>query len=202
MRRRIRCRSLGTRSSNGRFHGVDRFPVFERSLNRRLAPLTPYSQGAPVSEARGIVATNMDRSLKPGDDFFRYANGTWIKRTAVPADSGYVAVGGWAREDQSTESSRRRTAAIIEEAIKADAPAGSTTRKIADLYRSFMDEAGVEAKGLAPVQPHLEVIAAIRDKRDLARVFGRKPARRRRSPEPSVFSYSEPLRSLDLPGLQ
>lgn len=136
-----------------------------------LIPIA-LTQSSTEAENHGIVVANIDRSVRPGDDFFRYANGDWIKRTQVPADSGYVAVGGWAREDQSTESSRRRIAAIIEDAIKANAPAGSTTRKIADLYRSYMDEAGIEAKGLAPLQPYLAAIAAIRDKRDLARVLG------------------------------
>jgi endothelin-converting enzyme/putative endopeptidase len=113
----------------------------------------------------------MDRSVKPGDDFYLYANGNWIKRTEIPPDSGYIAVGGWLN-DQSTELSRKQTAGLIEEAVKANAPAGSNTRKIGDLYRSFMDEAAIEAKGIAPLRPHLDAIAAIRNKRDLAGALG------------------------------
>src|SRR6202041_1910563 len=64
------------------------------------------------------------------------------------------------------------TAGLIEEATKANAPAGSNTRKIADLYHSFMDEAAIEAKGLAPLRPQLDAIAAIRDKHELARALG------------------------------
>src|SRR5580658_2267737 len=85
-----------------------------------LAPLTAYSQDAPAPETHGIVAANMDRSVKPGDDFYHYANGDWIKRTEIPPDSGYVAVGGWS--NQSTELTRKQTAGLIEEAVKANAP--------------------------------------------------------------------------------
>jgi putative endopeptidase len=119
-----------------------------------LSPLTAYSQDAPAPETHGIVVANMDRSVKPGDDFYHYANGDWIKRTEIPPDSGYVAVGGWS-SDKSTELTRKQTAGLIEEAVKANAPPGSNTRKIADFYRSFMDEAAVEAKGIAPLRPHL-----------------------------------------------
>ena len=70
----------------------------------------------------------MDRSTKPGDDFYHYANGDWINRTEIPPDSGYVAVGGWLN-DNSTELTRKQTAGLIEEAIKANAPAGSDSEE-------------------------------------------------------------------------
>src|SRR5205823_2326385 len=66
----------------------------------------------------------------------------------------------------------KRTSGLIEEIAKSNALAGSGTRKIADLYKSYMDEAGIEAKGIAPLRPHLEAIAAIHDKRELARALG------------------------------
>lgn len=83
----------------------------------------------------GIVVANMDRSVKPGDDFYRYANGGWIKRTQLPLDSGSIAIDGWLRDDLSNELSRKRSADLIQEAIKANAPAGSNLRKIADFSR-------------------------------------------------------------------
>ncbi len=109
----------------------------------------------------------MDRSVKPGDDFWRYANGDWIKRTEIPPDRSYVDT--W---EILEDLSRKRTAGLIEEAAQANAPAGSNTRKIADLYHSYMDEAAIEARGLAPLRPHLDAIAAIRDKHELARALG------------------------------
>jgi putative endopeptidase len=68
--------------------------------------------------------------------------------------------------------SNKRTLGLIEEAVKENATAGSNNRKVADLYTSYMDEAGIEAKGLDPLRPHLEAIAAIHDKRELARALG------------------------------
>ncbi len=136
-----------------------------------LAALATYSQEASTPETHGLVVANMDRSVKPGDDFYHYANGDWIKRTEIPPDSGYVAVGGWSN-DNSTELTRKQTAGLIEEAVKANAPASSNARKIADFYRSFMDEAAIEAKRITPLRPHLDAIAAIRNKHDLARALG------------------------------
>jgi putative endopeptidase len=116
-----------------------------------LAPLAAYSQDAPALEAHGIVVANMDRSVKPGDDFYRYANGDWIKRTEIPPDRSEIGV-----FDSLIDLSQRRVAGLIEEAAKANAPAGSNTRKIADLYQSYMDETTIEAKGLAPLRPQLD----------------------------------------------
>jgi endothelin-converting enzyme/putative endopeptidase len=132
-----------------------------------LAPLRAHAQQAPAPATHGIAVVNMDRSVKPGDDFFRYANGAWLQRTEIPPDRSYAGI--W---DSLIDLSRQRTAGLIEEAAKANAPAGSNSRKIADLYHSFMDEALIEAKGLSPLRPHLDAIAAIRDKHALARALG------------------------------
>ena len=132
-----------------------------------VAPLAAYSQTAPAPETHGIVVANMDRSVKPGDDFYRYANGDWIKRTEIPPDRSDIGV-----FDSLIDLSQKRIAGLIEEAAKANAPAGSNTRKIADLYHSYMNEAAIEAKGLAPLRPQLDAIAAIRDKHELARALG------------------------------
>ena len=109
----------------------------------------------------------MDPSVKPGDDFYEYANGGWIKRTEIPPDRSRIGV-----FSTLDDLSNKRTAGLIEEAVKANAPAGSNTRKIADLYTSYMNEAAIEAKGLDPLRPHLDAIAAIHDKHELARALG------------------------------
>ncbi|MGC1789655.1 MAG: M13 family metallopeptidase N-terminal domain-containing protein [Terriglobales bacterium] len=131
-----------------------------------------FTQNSTEPEYRGIVVTYTDRSVKLVDDFYRYANGGWIKRTELPLDSGSIAIDGWLRDDLSNELSRKRSADLIQEAIKANAPAGSNLRKIANFYRSYMNEAEIETRGLAPLRPHLERIAAILDKQDLARALG------------------------------
>jgi putative endopeptidase len=137
-----------------------------------IAPLVAYSQDAPAPETHGIVVANMDRSVKPGDDFYQYANGDWIKRTELPPELGYIDPHGGNFDDFTNDLIRKRIAGLIEEAAKANSPAGSNTRKIADFYHSYMDEATIEAKGLAPLRSHLDAIAAIRDKHDLARALG------------------------------
>jgi len=136
-----------------------------------LPPLAARAQNAaidsPQPETHGIVVANLDTSVKPGDDFFEYANGAWIKRTEIPPDRANVNV-----FSVLTDLTNKRTVGLIEEVAKANAPAGSGKRKIGHLYNSYMDEAGIEAKGLAPLRPHLEAIAALRDKRELARALG------------------------------
>src|SRR3984957_11134757 len=130
--------------------------------------LTAHTQDAPVAqEGHGIAVSNIDRSVKPGDDFYDYANGEWIKRTEIPSDRAGVGV-----FTKLADESNKRTAALIEELSKSNPPAGSEARKVADLYNSYMDEGGIEAKGIAALRPHLDAIAALRDKHALARALG------------------------------
>src|SRR5271155_2737341 len=136
-----------------------------------LAPIVAHAQTAPAPETHGIVIANMDRSVKPGDDFYNYANGDWIKRTEIPPDRRYITPNGL-DFDGSTDLIRERIAGLIEAAAKTNAAAGSNTRKIADVYHSYMDGVAIEAKGLAPLRPHLDAIAAIHDKHELARTLG------------------------------
>jgi len=121
----------------------------------------------PAPELHGIAFGSIDHSVKPGDDFFRYANGEWIRRTEIPPDRAAVGV-----FDQLEDLSNKRTADLIAEIAKSNPPAGSGERKVADLYNSYMDEAAIEQKGLAPIRLHLEAIAQIHDKRELARALG------------------------------
>ena len=126
-----------------------------------------YSQAV-----HGIAVANIDRSVQPGDDFYHYANGEWIKKTVIPPDRPGVGV-----FSALADLTNKRTAAIIEESAKQKAPAGSGARQIADLYNAYMDEAGIEAKGLAPLKPHLDAIAAIKDKQRAGARLGRDFAR-------------------------
>jgi putative endopeptidase len=132
-----------------------------------LAPLAAYSQDAPAAETHGIVVANMDRTVKPGDDFYHFANGEWIKRSEIPADRGGVGV-----FTALGDLSNKRTAGLIDEIAKSNPPAGSGARKVADLYNSYMNEATIEEKSLTPLRPHLDAIAAIHNKRELAHALG------------------------------
>ena len=125
------------------------------------------AQQVPDIDNHGIVADNMDRSVKPGNNFYEYCNGAWLKRTEIPADRAGVSV-----FSALADISNKNTASLIEAIAKSNATAGSGNRKIADLYNSYMDESGIESKGRAPLNPHLQAIAAIRNKKELSRALG------------------------------
>lgn len=129
------------------------------------APAVP-AKPKPALGDFGFDAAGMDRGVAPGDEFFDYANGAWVRNTEIPADrSSYNSF------TVLTEQALKDTRAIVEEAAsKADA-AGDVA-KIGAYYAAFMDEAGIEAKGVAPVQPALAAIAAIKDKAALTRALG------------------------------
>ena len=122
-------------------------------------------QAAPA--AHGIAVGHMDRAINPGDDFFTYADGAWLKKTEIPADRASIGV-----FSVLDDTANKRTAEIIEEAAKSDAKAGTSTRKIADLYNSYMSEKAIEASGLKPLEPQLKAFREIKDKRQLARTLG------------------------------
>ena len=138
-----------------------------------LAAAGVLSQNAPEPDsapAPGIVIANMDPSVRPGDDFYNYANGAWMKRTVLPPDRDFVDLSGIDQDEQWNDLTH--TAGLIKDAVEANGPAGSNSRKIADLYHSYLDENRIETRGLAPLRPQLEAIAAIRDKHELARALG------------------------------
>ena len=137
------------------------------SLAIFLSILAAFAQQASAPEKHGIVVANVDRSVKPGDDFYRFTNGDWIKRTEIPPDRAAVDV-----FTKLADLSNKRTRDLIEEIAKSNAPAGSSERKVADLFNSYTNESAIEAKGLAPLRPHLEAIAAIHDKKELAHALG------------------------------
>jgi len=135
-----------------------------------LAGCSPNSStSAPAAAAlpSGIDIAGMDKSVRPGDDFFAFANGGWIKATTIPADKSEFGVA-----TILVDQTRKQTVEIIQDPVNAGPNATPDARKLADFYASYVDEAGIEAKGLAPLKPRLDAIAAIADKRALARAIG------------------------------
>ncbi|MGE5725296.1 MAG: M13 family peptidase, partial [Acidobacteriota bacterium] len=133
-----------------------------------LSFLTGFAQEKSQPATHGINVAHLDPAVKPGDNFYEYANGGWLKNTEIPPDRPSVGV-----FSALLDLANKRTVGLIEEAAKSNPPAGSNARKIADLYNSYMDEGAIEKKGLEPLQPHLQAIAAIKDKRELARALGK-----------------------------
>jgi putative endopeptidase len=130
-------------------------------------PPAVSAQTDQATDSIGIDLGGMDRSVKPGDDFFAYANGTWLKQTEIPADRSSYGAGAILGE-----LTDRRVADLIQEAAKGSAAAGSDQRKIGDFYASFMDTTAIESAGLKPLKPTLDSIAAIRDRKALAHFLG------------------------------
>jgi predicted metalloendopeptidase len=106
--------------------------------------------------------------MLPGDDFFNYVNGDWIARTPIPADRS-----AWSAGAELSEATNARIAKMIE-SIAADKTAKGEARMVADYFNAYMDEAGIEAKGTAPLKAGLAAIDAIKDKGGLAQVLGSK----------------------------
>ncbi|MGH8288048.1 MAG: M13 family metallopeptidase [Steroidobacteraceae bacterium] len=115
----------------------------------------------------GIAVRNMEPGVKPGNNFFLYANGAWLARTRIPADKAGVGV-----FTSLLDKSRNNVAAIVKEAAQSNAPAGSNERKIADLYASYMNATLIDSRGLKPLEPELSQVRAIGSKQALARVMG------------------------------
>jgi putative endopeptidase len=127
---------------------------------------TADAAAPPAAAGPGIDVAGMDTKVKPGDDFFGYANGTWIAKTEIPNDHA-----SWGAGAILAEETDKRVAGLIEEAAKTAAP-GTDARRVGDYFATFMDEATIEAKGIAPLQAELDAIAAIKDKTELARTLG------------------------------
>src|SRR5205823_4341600 len=111
--------------------------------------------------------TGMNRAIKPGNDFFAYANGHWLATTTIPADRA-----SWGNFAILAEKADKRTADLIRDTAATKSAAGSVERKIADYYAAYMDEQAIEAKGRHPLDGELAAIRAISDKAALARVAG------------------------------
>lgn len=107
--------------------------------------------------AWGFDLTARDLNVDPGADFFRYANGAWMARTEIPADRTR-----WGTFDMLREKADRDARTIIEEVALAGGAPGSSQQKIADYYNSFLNQDAINAAGIAPLQPELDQIAALR----------------------------------------
>jgi putative endopeptidase len=140
------------------------------------APLLPATAPAAAASAPppkaligafGIDLGAGDHTVKPGDDFFEYANGNWDRNFSIPADKA-----SFGPFDQLDELSKERVRLIIEQAAAAHAANGTPEQQIGDYYAAFMDESAIEAHGLAPAAEDLGRIAAAKTRADVARLFG------------------------------
>ncbi len=136
--------------------GCDRTPPATSSA-------TPPDQGRPAAAAStqkpDVVAANIDASVNPGDDFFDYANGSWLKSHQIPASEASWGIGQVVQEDLYT-----RLRSINEQAAaQAQAAKGSDEQKIGDFWTVAMDEGLADRLGPAPLKDELTRIDAITD---------------------------------------
>jgi predicted metalloendopeptidase len=132
---------------------------------------TPSAAASASAAPTTAIREGMSKDIAPGDDFFGYANGAWLASAQIPKDRD--SWGTWeALVELTKERSSRMLKEIGESPSSSSSPGSSDARKVADYYATFLDEAAVESKGLTPLRPALDSIAAIKDKSALARALG------------------------------
>lgn len=114
----------------------------------------------------GIEKENFDKSVRPQDDFYKYANGTWVKNTEIPAEWSTYGV-----FHLLFEKAEKDLKEIIESTTKLEASPGTDEQKVGDFYRSFLDSTLTEKLGIKPLEKELANINSVKSKSDLAKLF-------------------------------
>ena len=117
------------------------------------APAAAPAKGKPQFGSFGFDEAGMDRTVAPGDNFYTFANGTWARTTQIPADKS-----GYGSFDLLADLSEARTRTIL------DGAARDPGSKIGIAYSTFLDRPAIDAKGLAPIQPWLGTIKALKSR--------------------------------------
>jgi putative endopeptidase len=115
----------------------------------------------------GFDSTGVDSHERPGDDFFRYANGAWLDRTAIPADKP-----GWSLRLAMTDTIEARLHDLMEKAAAKNQTTDLEGR-VGAFYKAFMDEARIESVGAKPIAPELDAVRAAQSRDELAGLMGR-----------------------------
>ena len=134
----------------------------------RKSPATTAGKVKPA-ELRGLDVKLMDRSIDPCVDFYQYSCGGWEKQNPIPPDRA-----AWGRDSELSDKNLEILRAILERATSNDPNRGAIDQKTGDMYASCMDEPKIEALGAEPLKPHLDRIAAITDKQQLAAEIARQ----------------------------
>jgi putative endopeptidase len=129
------------------------------SLGAVLAQTPSQPNATPIPFDLGAI----DKSADPCVNFYQYACGSWVKNNPIPADQAT-----WGRFNELQERNLAILHEILEEAAKPAAGRDAVTQKTGDFYAACMDEKGIDAKGLTPLNPELERIRAMKDKAELA----------------------------------
>jgi len=115
-------------------------------------------KAGPKPPMKYIDPKNMDFSVKPGDNFFEYANGNWVKNNPIPAKETR-----WGSFGMLNQANTDRLLALLKQVSKTRHPKGSLEQRVGDLYASAMDTVAIEKLGYEPIKPELERIDKISD---------------------------------------
>ena len=133
-------------------------PTHPAPVEQQKVPVAPSKESTLEFSLQ-----HLDRSVDPCQDFYRYACGNWIRNNPIPPDQSR-----WGRFSELEEHNRDVLHEILQEAAKPASNRDATTQKIGDYFAACMDEKGIQARGLAPVEPELARIRALKDKSELA----------------------------------
>lgn len=127
-----------------------------------LALVMAACNHSDTSTKPDFLTADIDSTVRPGDDFFSFANGGWIKRTPIPADES-----GWGLGNLVEEEIYQRLQKVNEDAVAQHAAEGTITQKIGDLWYSGMDSADIDKQGLTPLRTELASIQAMASVKDV-----------------------------------
>jgi putative endopeptidase len=136
-------------------------------------PLAASKVAAPAATAPaaippwGIDLTGRDPSVRPGDDFYRYADGHWLDSNQIPPDRSR-----WGSFGELDERALQQVLGIVQ-GLPANAPEGSNDQKVGDYYRAFMDTSAIDQRGIEPARAAIDAITQARNYHDLTRLMGR-----------------------------
>ncbi|KXK47670.1 MAG: peptidase M13 [Bacteroidetes bacterium OLB10] len=118
-------------------------------------------------KTKSIDESNFDKSVKPGDDFYEYVNGNWLKKNPIPSTETR-----WGSFNILADSTRHRVKLIVEEASRAkDVEKGSAQQKIRDFYNTAMDTVSIDKMGAEPLTPLVKLVLSCQRKEDLVNVI-------------------------------
>jgi len=146
-------------------------------------PPAPKKAGAPEIGEWGFDEKGMNTKVTPGTSFYKYANGTWEATTPIPEDKS-----NYGMFSVLSDKSDERTKEII---TGAKGKAGSEEKKVADYYAAFMDEAGIEKKGIAPIKGEITKIKSLKSPKELVPMFAFYARHFRTSPFGTIVAQDD-----------
>jgi putative endopeptidase len=133
-----------------------------------LAAGVTAQESTPQYGKWGFDLDGADKTAQPGDDFFRYANGAWLDKTAIPADKP-----GYSLRLAMTDLTEQRLRDIMQAAAAPGHEPNSLEGKVGAFYKSFMDEARIDALGAKAIARQLDAVRSAKSRDDLAALMGR-----------------------------